>query len=185
MPPRKVSDKQLKQLVIEGNGVSEIARRLGVSKSTVSRRLKDLNIAITRSVTIREAPKIVEGEINAFEQLQAINRDANDMLQALMGLIRGDVEALAHIQGCTPSPKDPRELALRCMSEIRSQLDMQLKLMQALYDMKAVAEFQQEVVAAIGEAAPDVRERIIHNLQKKRAIRSSLDWPGPDRSGGD
>ena len=42
--------------------------------------------------------------------------------------------------------KDPRELALKAMAEIRGQLKLQLEIFQALYDMKAVQEFQQEVL---------------------------------------
>ena len=43
-------------------------------------------------------------------------------------------------------------------------------------DLAAVAEFQKEILTAIEEAAPDVRTRIIHNLQKTRAIRSTLEF---------
>jgi dsDNA-specific endonuclease/ATPase MutS2 len=68
--------------------------------------------------------------------------------------------------------KDPRELALKAMAEIRGQLKLQLEIFQCLYDMKAVQEFQDEVLTAIGEASKDVRDRIIRNLSEKRAIRS-------------
>src|SRR5512137_1204244 len=73
--------------------------------------------------------------------------------------------------------KDPRELALRAMQEIRGQLALQLDIFRALYDMAAVAEFQNEVLTAIQEVAPDVRAKIVENLQKARAIRSTLDFP--------
>jgi len=43
-----------------------------------------------------------------------------------------------------------------------------------LYDVKAVEEFQKEVLEEIGKADKDVRDRIIHNLRKKRAIRSAV-----------
>jgi hypothetical protein len=74
--------------------------------------------------------------------------------------------------------KDPRELALKAMAEIRGQLGLQLEIFKALYDMAAVAEFQKEVLEAIGNASPELRDQIIHNLQKTRAIRSTLDFPG-------
>jgi hypothetical protein len=70
--------------------------------------------------------------------------------------------------------KDPRELALKAMAEIRSQLKLQLEIFQCLYDMKAVQEFQDEVLTAIGDVTPDVRKRIIHKLNEKRAIRSVI-----------
>jgi hypothetical protein len=62
------------------------------------------------------------------------------------------------------------------MQEIRGQLRLQLEIFQTLYDMTAVAEFQKEVLEAIGNASPEIRARIIHNLQKTRAIRTTLDF---------
>ena len=42
MPKKTISIIQLEQLVREGNGVSEIARKLGVTKGAVSKKLKAL-----------------------------------------------------------------------------------------------------------------------------------------------
>jgi hypothetical protein len=72
--------------------------------------------------------------------------------------------------------KDPKELALKCMQEIRSQLKLQLEIFQTLYDMQAVAEFQREVLQAIGDADLEIRDRIIRNLKERSAIRSTLDF---------
>jgi hypothetical protein len=72
--------------------------------------------------------------------------------------------------------KDPRELALRCMGEIREQLSLQVKIFETLYSLKAAEEFQTEVLDAIGEVAPDVRQRIIAKLNEKRALRQVVRW---------
>ena len=69
--------------------------------------------------------------------------------------------------------KNP-SLKLKVMAEIRGQLKLQLEIFQCLYDMKAVQEFQEEVLTAIGEASPDVRNRIILQLDQKRFIRSAI-----------
>ena len=76
----KFTDIELKQLVRKGLSLRDMARHLGVSKSTVCVRLKALNIVVSRDVAIRSARKIVDREINAIDQLQKINRDANDCL---------------------------------------------------------------------------------------------------------
>ena len=192
MGGKEISNLELDQLVREGNGVSEIARKLGVSKGAVSKRLKALNVAITRDVTLHHAGEIVEKKLDAIEQLQKINEYANELLDLLMGWNRGDEAALQILESQVRKVKvrgseeeiteykfkDPRELALKAMAEIRGQLALQLEIFKALYDMAAVAEFQKEVLTAIGEVAPDVRSSIIHNLQKARAIRSTLDFPG-------
>ncbi len=192
MSGKKISNIELDQLVREGNGVSEIARKLKVSKGAVSKRLKALNVAITKDVTLHHAGEIVEKKLDAIGQLQKINEYANELLDLLMRWNKGDEEALQILESQVRKVKvrgqeeeiteyrfkDPRELALKAMAEIRGQLNLQLEIFRALYDMAAVAEFQKEVLTAIGEVAPDVRSKIIHNLQKARAIRSTLNFPG-------
>jgi AcrR family transcriptional regulator len=190
MGRKKISNLELDQLIREGNGVSEIARKLGVSKGAVSKRLKALNVAITKDVTLHHAGEIVEKKLDAIGQLQKINDYANELLDLLMRWNRGDNEALQILESQVRKVKirgqeeevteyrfkDPRELALKAMAEIRGQLNLQLEIFRSLYDMAAVAEFQKEVLTAIGEVSPDVRDKIIHNLQKARAIRSTLEF---------
>ena len=89
--------------------------------------------------------------------------------------MRGDKEALAILEAQGLGNKDHREVALKAMAEIRGQLRLQLEIFQTLYDVSAVAEFQKEVLTAIGEVAPSVRDQIIYRLQKARAIRATLD----------
>jgi GMP synthase PP-ATPase subunit len=180
MSNRKFADIQLEQLVREGNGVSQIGRILGVSKGTVSKRLKQLNVGINKNITLHHAGEIVKKEINAAGQLQKINDHANELLDLLMVCVNGDEkakeEATAKLGPVGPGSKDPKELALKCMQEIRSQLKLQLEIFQTLYDMQAVADFQREVLQAIGDADLETRDRIIRNLQEKSAIRSTLDF---------
>jgi predicted transcriptional regulator len=190
MPTRKIDDSELLRLAKSGNSVSTIAEKLGVGKAAVSKRLKALSHALTKDVCLRNAGELVKKEINAVEQLQIINAHANELLELLMRWNRGDKDALQILESQVryvrvndeEEPvkefkfKDPRELALKAMQEIRGQLKLQLEIFQALYDMKAVAEFQREVLEAIGSVSPEIRERIIRNLQERRAVRSTLEF---------
>lgn len=149
-----------------------------------------MNLATGKVVALVWAAEVVRQELNTVEQLQKINGYANELLDLLMRWNRGDEEALQILESQVRTVKvkgqeeevkeyrfkDPRELALRAMQEIRGQLKLQLEIFQALYDMQAVAEFQREVLEAIGDAAPETRDRIIHNLKEKRAIRSTLEF---------
>jgi predicted transcriptional regulator len=175
MSGHKFSNIELEQLVKEGNGVSEIARKLGVTKGAVSKRLKALKVAITKDITLHHASEIVEKKINAIAQLQKINESANEILSQAMRRLGGDKDALGD-DGDQTLMNNPRQLALNTMGEIRGQLKLQLEIFKALYDLAAVAEFQKEILTAIEEVAPDVRSRIIHNLQKRRIVRSTLEF---------
>ncbi|MGA2938670.1 MAG: hypothetical protein ABSF52_16435 [Syntrophobacteraceae bacterium] len=241
----RIDNNQLLQLVRDGNTVTEIARQVGVDKGSVSRRLKALNIAINRNVALRSAQKIVDREINALDQLQKINRNANEVLDLLMRWSRGEDEALqvlesqvrkikvrphkesganykrrtqvkpysakpnemrvrphkgsganlkhgasARCVSANPNEvrvrgqeeeiteyrfKDPRELALKAMQEIRGQLKLQLEIFQALFDMRAVQQFQAEVLEVIGSVSTEARDEIIRRLTERNALRSALD----------
>jgi len=185
----RIDDNQLLQLIRNGNTVTETARKMGVSKATVSIRLKRLNVAINRNVTIRAAHKIVDREINALDQLQKINRDANELLDLLMRWNRGEEDALQILESQVRKIKvrgreeeiseyrfkDPRELALKAMQEIRGQLKLQLEIFQALFDLQAVQQFQAEVLEVIGSVSTEARDEIIRRLTERNALRSALD----------
>ncbi len=195
MPKKTISIVQLEKLVRQGNGVSEIAKKMGVTKGAVSKKLKALNVAVTKDVSLHHAGDIVERKINAIEQLQKINDYANELLDLLMRWNRGDQVALQVLESQVARKKvrvgdkeefvqqykfkDPRELALKAMQEIRGQLNLQLDIFKTLYDMAAVAEFQKEVLEAIENASPELRDQIVRNLQKGRVVRSTLEFsPG-------
>jgi DNA-binding NarL/FixJ family response regulator len=79
MSQMKISNIELERLVSQGFGVSEIARKVGVSKGTVSSRLKALKVAINQNVTLHHAGEIVEKKLDAIAQLQKINDYANEL----------------------------------------------------------------------------------------------------------
>jgi len=186
---KRIDEEQLVQLIRNGYTVVEVARKMGVSRRAVYNRLKDLNIAINRNVAIRAAHKIVDREINTLDQLQKINRDANELLDLLMRWNRGDYSALQVLESQVRKIKvrgqeeeitdyrfkDPRELALKAMQEIRGQLKLQLEIFQALFDMRAVQQFQAEVLDIIGSVSTEARDEIIRRLTEKNALRSALD----------
>jgi hypothetical protein len=191
---RQFDDKQLLQLIRNGDTVTEAARKLGVGAGAVCNRLKRLNVAVSRNVTIRAAHKIVDREINALDQLQKINRDANEVLDLLMRWSRGEEDALRILESQVRKTKvrgrgeeiseyrfkDPRELALKAMQEIRGQLKLQLEIFQALFDMRAVQQFQTEVLEVIGSVSTEARDEIIRRLTERNALRSALDLNRPE-----
>jgi len=190
MARRKVSLSVVGQLAAEGKGVSEIAKELDFTKGAISKALKRLNINVTKEVALKSATQVVAKGINALEQMQKINDNANELLDLLMRWNRGDDEALQILESQVKKVRvgkteaeateykftDPRALALRAMAEIRGQLNTQLEIFKTLYDLQAMADFQKEVLEILDDAIPGTRTRIIQNLKKAGAIRSTLDF---------
>ena len=153
MSEAKIDKVKLSQMLRSGKAQREIAQVFGVTESAVSKAKKELNLNVVKNVVLENAHRVVDKNLNAIDQLYKINEAANMLLDEL---------------------EAKPDLKLRAMAEIRNQLRLQLDIFQSLYDMKAVQEFQDEVLTAIGEAAPNVRKRIIHRLNEKRAIRSAI-----------
>ena len=107
----------------------------------------------TKAVVVKKIEAVVDGKLDAIEQLTKINIKANELLD--------EVE------------QDP-QLTIKIMAEIRGQLKLQLEIFETLYSLQAVQEFQDTVLEAISEAAPEVRNEIISKLNGRRSLRQSL-----------
>ena len=188
MPKPKIDRVKLDQMLRDGKPQKEIAQFFGVSDGAISKAKNELKTAVVKNVALESAHKVVDRHVDTIGQLQKINQNANELLDLLMRWNRGDREALqilesqvrkVKVRGAEEEVteyrfKDPRELALKAMQEIRGQLSLQLDIFKTLYDIQAVAEFQKEVLTAIGEVAPDVRDRIIQRLKESRTLRQSV-----------
>jgi predicted transcriptional regulator len=190
MRPPKINDRQLFKLIDkEGFSQSAAAKELGVSRQAVSKRLQELRGKTTKVVVTKKVDQIVDRKIDAMEQLQKINEYANELLDLLMRWNRGEDEALQILESQVRKVKvgsgdvefvkqykfkDPRELAIKAMGEIRGQLKLQLEIFQALFSLQAAEEFQRIVLEIIGEVSPDVRSKIIQRINSERAIRGAV-----------
>jgi hypothetical protein len=188
MPKPKIDRVKLSQMLRRGKPQKEIAQFFGVTAGAVTKAKRELNINVVKTVAMEKAHEVVEKNLDAIAQLQKINSYANELLDLLMRWNRGDKEALQILESQVRKVKvrgseeeiteyrfkDPRELALKAMQEIRGQLALQLDIFKTLYDVEAIAEFQKTVLTAIGEVSPDVRNRIIQELKTRRALRGSV-----------
>lgn len=69
MPSKKVNDTKLIRLVDEGVSQAEIARRLGVSRQAVNKRLTELRGRTTRVMVAKETKQLMEKRFDAMDQL--------------------------------------------------------------------------------------------------------------------
>ena len=152
----KIDKVKLSQLLRSGKSGKDCAKVFGVTEGAISQARKGLNISVVKSVALETAHQVVEKNLNAVDQLLNINRKANTLLEVA-------IQAKDH------------DTTLKAMREIRGQLELQLEIFKTLYDVQAVADFQREVLTAIGEVDPDVRNLIINRLKEGRALRQSVD----------
>ena len=157
MPKPKIDRVLLNQMLRDGQPQNDIAQHFGVTPSAISKAMRELHLSVVKNVTIESAHKVVESNLDSIGQLKHINEKANELLDKAIKAKNNDI-------------------AIKCMSEIRGQLRLQLELFEVLYDVKAVQAFQNEVLNLISEVEPDARARIIHRLKAASAIRSAVSF---------
>ncbi len=169
---RKIADQILYQMLVErGQTQSEVAAHFGVSEAAVSKRVKALNIHLTRHVALERAKEVADHGLDVVNQLQGINNVIQDELQWATEAARKP----------GADRKGLQTVIIDLSGEVRKQLRFQLEVLRSLYDIKGVAEFQKEVLDAIGEAAPETREAIVRRLVDRRALRGALRLPETGR----
>jgi hypothetical protein len=62
---------------------------------------------------------------------------------------------------------DPRKLVLSSIGELRELTRLQLQIFESWSQM---GEFQREVLEGIGEASPEIREKIVRRLHERRGM---------------
>ena len=174
----------------KGKKQAEIAEFFSVSPQAISDRVKKLRGGVVKNVVMERAAEVIDKNLNTVEQLQKINKAAHQVLDELMGkekvvqelgtvvekILEGNPADVKEITKLVKQIISDKNTALKACQEIRGQLSLQLDIFKTLYDMKAVAEFQKEVLTAIGEASPEVKNAIIDKLNQRRIIRQSIQF---------
>lgn len=163
----KISLKELNRLLNENKSTSECALHFNVTPAAILYRKKQLEKHLAKgSAMVRTAQRSIKQKMVTVEQLQNINDKANEILE----------QAMLDISDPGTNGRG-QEIALKAMAEIRNQLRLQVDIYQTMYDLRAVEEFQREVLNAIAEIDKDVRIAIIDNLKKRRTLRSIISAP--------
>ena len=105
MPKPKIDRVKLNRMLSTGKTQREVAQVFGVTESAISKAKKELNIAVIKNVSLENAHKVVDKNLNAIDQLQKINAYANEMLDLLMRWNRGDSEALQILESQVTNKK--------------------------------------------------------------------------------
>ena len=168
MGKAKFSNMELEKLLNQGMGVRAIAKKLRVSPSAVSQRLKALRVAISSHVAMRDGGRLAEQKYNAQEQLLSISRLINKELDFIQEKIKKEPEK---------ERAKWQEAQLKHTAEIRQQIKLMLEIASTLYRVEEIANFQKIVIEEIGNESPECRERIVKRLVERGSLGRSFDFP--------
>ena len=167
---RKIDDQTLYRLLVEeGQSQQEAAAYFGVSEAAISKRVKALNLHLSRHVGLEQAKDVADYGLDVVRQLQGINEVIQDELNW----------AVEEARKTGADRKALEQTIIDLTGEVQKQLRFQLEILRSLYDMRGVAEFQQEVLDATGEISPETRQAIIIRLVERRSLRSAIAIPSP------
>lgn len=195
--PPKINLTQLKKMIgKEGKTQAECATFFAVSPAAVSIQMKKLKMAVKRDVAVKLAPEIIKDKRTAIEQLDYLWACTDEILIACMNWLRSndDPEAALRIlesqikyitvgEGEDAETravkeykfKDPRELALKAIGQAVSVNKEKRELLKTLYDVEVVREFMREIVNIIGEASPELKDKLISTIRERGALRSAIE----------
>jgi hypothetical protein len=194
MAKAKVDLTELYQMVAEGKTGKAIAEYFGVSQGYISQLKKQMGKAAAMDVQLVHAEKFIDEHLNTVAQLRKINEDAHELLDLCMRWVRGDEEAIQILEtqvrkvrvGRTEEYvdqykfKDPREIALKAMQRIEAQLRLQNETLSFLANLKAVSEFQQDVIRILRDVCPpEVADEFCKRWDKSRALPRLLQLDRP------
>ena len=186
----KIDYRELDQMLRAKKPYSEIAKHFGVTKGRISQAKKEMRNNINKVTVMEKAAEVVHEHLDIMAQLRKINEDANRMLDLLIRWQEGDAEALRVLESQIKTVKfgkdgeeigvqevrmkDPRELSLKCMAEIRNQLKLQLDMYESYLEFNDRKRFQEEVLRILDEFEPGVKQRAINRLKDRALLRGAV-----------
>ena len=151
--PRAIPPDQLKMYLDAGFTQAKLAELFKVSESAISQAVKGLK---QRDAALSDRKSIKAAQVsvwNVREKLEWCQAQAEDILKSA---------AYAPLE---------RIAALNC---IMAQIRLVISSLSTLYSIEEQAAFQEEVLAILGEIAPDAREKVLARLKETRPLRAIL-----------
>jgi len=184
----KIDPKLLLRWTDQGKSQTWIATQFGVTPQAISKHVKRLKAAKAKYAVEDGLRPAVEHKVNAIEQLTKINKSANDLLDLLQRFNDGDQEAIRILNsqtkmvnvGTRTEPemmevanfKDPRELQIRVIAEIRMQMNTALDIQKTMFHIEEVKGILDSIIQIVKERVPpDVQKLIADEVMKRRALR--------------
>lgn len=184
----KINPGLLQRWTDQGKTQTWIAMQFNCSVQAVSKAVKRLGHAKARYAVEDGLRPAVEHKMDAIQQLNNANRVANKLLDLLERWSDGDDVALQVLESQTKAVnvgtrqeprfmdvvnmKDPRELMVRVLGEIRMQITVALDIQKTMFQIEEVKGVLDSIIRIIQERVPpDVQKLIADELMKKKSLR--------------
>jgi hypothetical protein len=186
---------EMEQLLKQGKSSSEVGVVLGCTGAAVRRAHSILKKRMEIMPDLVKQSELQKDNLDTISQLGSINRTVMDELDRAKRLILREDMAVKEREDLEDRVKeDPTNTVLVAQlkeksgisfanilkiqsnvidisAEVRKQLELQIKIAETLYNATMMAQFQEEVLNAIGRASLPVRESIIKELKQLRTLR--------------
>jgi len=179
---KKIDPKVLKDLLREGKTVTQCAEFFACSPSAISQAKSKLSIAVVDDAAWR-AHEITNENIDMMQQLTKTNKILLDSIDRFERIIAGDTKAIDSLRrlyaegnlfakkgGNSVSFKDPQELLLKLIGELRMQAKLYMDIAAQMHDHEEVQNFQAAVLEVIGNERPEIRQRIVNKLIDRKKL---------------
>ncbi len=196
--PGKIDKVVMEQMYRSGKGHAEIAAHFGCSRQAVQIAHNALVARMEMVPELVAQSELSKDNLDTISQLGKINKTIMEELDRARRLVIREDEKVKEVEKLEEQVKrDPNNTMLVAAlkdkaginfanilkiqasvidisAEVRKQLELQLKIAETLYSATMIAQFQEEVLAAIGRIDPATRMAIIIELKQLRTIRGLM-----------
>lgn len=187
-------------MLLGGKSPQDCMKEFGCTEVAFYKAKKKLSRPVIESLGKVRKQKIKELQINeeairfnVKKQLERINKvnnqildkltgekqTTNRMVQAVQAVLDYEQEPtkdkLKHLKATILRINQDNNTAIKACAEIRAQISLLVDIEKQLWNIVEIKKWQEIALQTIGEAAPDVRNRIIQRFRENRSLRGLFD----------
>jgi DNA-binding MarR family transcriptional regulator len=161
MARKKIDRLKVKELFDSGSKVTEIANKLGCTKGTISKILKEMGLEVTKAA-VKAAPEYVEKRADATDHLMYLAEKARNELEWIEKTVppQGDAEY-----------REWQNQKLKFAAEMRKLIAAVADIGYKLYQVNEVTEVLRIIDEEISCESTECQKRIRDRIQRRRNIR--------------
>jgi hypothetical protein len=160
---------EVKELFDKGNGVTEIANKLGCVKGTISKILKEMGLRVA-TAAVAAAPKYEKKKDVATEHLLFLADKAKKELEWIEKEVKPKTDA---------DYREWQDQKLKFAAEMRKLISAIADIGYKLFQVSEISEILRIIDEEIGNESEECQQRIRDRLQSRRDIRFPVDLDRP------